>query len=432
MLQAKGFSEASIDAIEAQLAGAFSLEAAFNVFTIAAADREATGITDAILAGGNVLAHLGLSAAHVAEATDVILGRGTLEGAPHFAREHLPIFDTATPTGRSERFIRPFAHIDMLAAVQPFVSGSVSKTINMPATATIADVREAYLYAWNRGVKAVALYRDGSKLSQPLAGGISDLGGFAGGTAAFSSPVQIAEKIVYRYLARQRKLPNKRGGYTQKFKIGGQKFYLRTGEYADGSLGEIFLTANREGATMRALLNIIAVAVSLGLQHGVPLEEFVDAFTFTRFEPAGPVVDHDNLKMCTSFMDAFFRDLAFNYLGRVDLAQIRPEDVVQPLADADPVFAEEADGDGRFGVASRPNAAAVATTTGPPTNGHVNGVAHVLIAEVDEPVAERPSTEVAKIAGFTGETCTNCSSIRVVRTGACTTCLDCNSSSGCG
>ena len=138
--------------------------------------------------------------------------------------------------------------------------------------------------------------------------------------------MQIAEKIVYRYLARQRKLPNKRGGYTQKFKIGGQKFYMRTGEYADGSLGEIFLTANREGATMRALLNIIAVAVSLGLQHGVPLEEFVDAFTFTRFEPAGPVIDHDNLKMCTSFMDAFFRDLAFNYLGRVDLAQIRPEE----------------------------------------------------------------------------------------------------------
>jgi ribonucleoside-diphosphate reductase alpha chain len=438
VLHAKGLSAASLSAIETQLTGAFSLENAFNIMTIAKSDCEALGLSDEIFASGKVLAHLGFTATQVAEATDVILGRGTLEGAPHFREEHLPIFDTATPTGRSERYIRSLAHIDMLAAVQPFVSGSVSKTINMPATSTIADIREAYLYAWDRAVKAVALYRDGSKLSQPLAGGISDLGGFDTSAPAFAAPVQIAEKIVYRYLARQRKLPNKRGGYTQKFKIGGQKFYLRTGDYADGTLGEIFLTANREGATMRALLNNIAVAVSLGLQHGVPLEEFVDAFTFTRFEPAGPVVDHDHIKMCTSFMDAFFRDLAFNYLGRVDLAQIRPEDVVRPLADADDgVFGEEAEGDGRFGLASRTETAVPSPIVRPTSNGHSNGVAHSAHAAQSAGIAiaspaATSSSETAKAAGYTGETCTNCSSIRVVRTGACTSCLDCMTSSGCG
>src|SRR5271156_4159520 len=215
----------------------------------------------------------------------------------------------------------------MMAAAQPFISGAISKTINLPQDATIGDVKEAYRYSWERMTKAVALYRDGSKLSQPLAAS-QDIGSpdeeADMPTAAYTTPVQIAEKIVYRYIAKRRRMPDRRGGYTQKVVVGGHKVYLRTGQYDDGTIGEIFVDMHKEGAAFRSLMNNFAIAVSLGLQHGVPLEEYVDAFTFTRFEPNGPVVGHENIKMATSILDYIFRELAVSYLGRYDLAHVQP------------------------------------------------------------------------------------------------------------
>ncbi len=217
----------------------------------------------------------------------------------------------------------------MMAAAQPFVSGAISKTINLPQTASIAEVKEAYRYSWERMIKAVALYRDGSKLSQPLAASYDFGGGdedddIVATQQPFQQPLQIAEKIVYRYIAKRRRMPERRSGYTQKAIIGGHKVYLRTGEYENGQLGEIFIDMHKEGAAFRSLMNNFAIAVSLGLQHGVPLEEYVEAFTFTRFEPNGPVVGHENIKMATSLLDYIFRELAVSYLGRYDLAHVQP------------------------------------------------------------------------------------------------------------
>ena len=213
----------------------------------------------------------------------------------------------------------------------------------MPQTATIAEVKQAYRYAWERMIKAVALYRDGSKLSQPLAASY-DVGGPEEADiplTAYDSPVRVAERVVYRYIAKRRRMPDRRGGYTQKATVGGHKVYLHTGEYEDESLGEIFIDMHKEGAAFRSLMNNFAIAVSLGLQHGVPLEEYVDAFTFTRFEPNGPVVGHKNIKMATSILDYIFREPAVNYLGRYDLAQVQPSQSVDAMGPEPEYVAEE-------------------------------------------------------------------------------------------
>jgi ribonucleoside-diphosphate reductase alpha chain len=431
-LLATGLSQTSIDRIEAALSGSYTMSNAFTVQTITASDREALGITNEVAAKSEILSTLGFTRAQVNEAQDVILGRGTIEGAPHVRTEHLPIFDCATPVGRSDRYIRSLAHVDMLAAVQPFISGAISKTVNLPASATIEDVKNVYRYAWEHMVKAVAIYRDGSKLSQPLSGMVDDSTEMGENNSDFSSPLEVAERVVYRYIAQQRKLPSKRTGYTQKFIIGGMKFYLKTGDYPDGSCGEIFVDSHREGATLRALLNCFAMAVSLGLQHGVPLEEFVESFTFTRFEPSGVVQDHDNLKLCTSLIDAIFRDLGFNYLNRRDLVQIKPEEL-PPAVDQSLQIVRESESDGRYGSASR-------LAPAPSTNGHSNGVAHSHNGAA--PAASAPAAAIAiaglldvnsaKASGFTGECCQQCFGYRLVRRGTCSYCLDCNTAaSGC-
>src|SRR5438045_4054152 len=219
----------------------------------------------------------------------------------------------------------------MMAAAQPFISGALSKTINMAHDATIEDVKQAYLLSWQLMLKANALYRDGSKLSQPL-NSVADAPDLdaevpAAPEEAKPAPVRIAEKIVYRYLAHRRRLPDRRAGYTQKARIGNHKIYLRTGEYQDGTLGEIFIDMHKEGAAFRSMTNCFAIAISLGLQHGVPLEEFLDAFVFTRFEPNGVVSGNPHIKMTTSIIDYIFRELAITYLGRHDLAHVSPEDL---------------------------------------------------------------------------------------------------------
>ncbi len=333
-LRAKGFDDDAITRIEESLVGAFELPFVFNKFVLGEEFcKDKLGFTEAQLNDWSwslLRDGLGFTTQQIEEASAHICGRMTLEGAPYLKDEHLPVFDCATPCGKyGTRFIRPIAHIEMMAAAQPFVSGAISKTINLPQTASIGDVKEAYRYSWERMIKAVALYRDGSKLSQPLAGSY-DLGGDASideevpAPAPFQQPLQVAEKIVYRYIAKRRRMPERRSGYTQKAVIGGHKVYLRTGEYDNGQLGEIFIDMHKEGAAFRSLMNNFAIAVSLGLQHGVPLEEYVEAFTFTRFEPNGPVVGHQNIKMATSLLDYIFRELAVSYLGRYDLAHVQP------------------------------------------------------------------------------------------------------------
>ena len=262
----------------------------------------------------------------------------TVEGAPHLKPAHYPVFDCANPCGRTgKRYLSVESHIKMMAAAQPFISGAISKTINMPAEATVEDCKEAYLLSWKLALKANALYRDGSKLSQPLNSQlIADEDDEDDAIEAFlerpaaARAAGLAEKLVEKVVERivvmreREKLPDRRKGYTQKAVVGGHKVYLRTGEYDDGRIGEIFIDMHKEGAALRSLLNNFAIAVSLGLQYGVPLEEYVDAFTFTRFEPQGPVQGNDSIKYATSILDYVFRELAVSYLERFDLAHVDP------------------------------------------------------------------------------------------------------------
>ena len=264
----------------------------------------------------------------------------TVEGAPHLKAEHYPVFDCANPCGRTgKRYLSVESHIKMMAAAQPFISGAISKTINMPNEATVEDCKEAYLLSWKLALKANALYRDGSKLSQPLNSQLiadeddedETIEHFIERPAAARAAglaERVVEKIVERVtvLREREKLPDRRKGYTQKAVVGGHKVYLRTGEYDDGRIGEIFVDMHKEGAALRSLLNNFAIAISLGLQYGVPLEEYVDAFTFTRFEPQGPVQGNDSIKYATSILDYVFRELAVSYLERFDLAHVDPSE----------------------------------------------------------------------------------------------------------
>jgi ribonucleoside-diphosphate reductase alpha chain len=267
-----------------------------------------------------------------------VCGAMTVEGAPHLKAEHYPVFDCANPCGRhGKRYLSVESHIRMMAAAQSFISGAISKTINMPNDATVEDCKAAYLLSWKLGLKANALYRDGSKLSQPLQSQlIADdeedehlIEAFIEKPAAARASA-LAEKVVEKVVERivvmreRERMPDRRKGYTQKAVVGGHKVYLRTGEYDDGRLGEIFIDMHKEGAALRSLLNNFAIAVSLGLQYGVPLEEYVDAFTFTRFEPSGPVQGNDSIKYATSILDYVFRELAVSYLERFDLAHVDP------------------------------------------------------------------------------------------------------------
>ena len=265
----------------------------------------------------------------------------TLEGAPYLRQEHLSVFDCANPCGRiGKRYLSVESHIRMMAAAQPFITGAISKTINMPNDATVEDCKDAYMLSWRLGLKANALYRDGSKLSQPLSAQLIESDEeddeAVEALVQLSAPARaaaVAERIVERVVERiertreRERLPDRRKGYTQKAVVGGHKVYLRTGEYQDGRLGEIFINMHKEGAAFRSLMNNFAIAISLGLQYGVPLEEYVEAFTFVRFEPAGFVQGNDAIKNATSILDYIFRELAISYLGRNDLAHIAPDEI---------------------------------------------------------------------------------------------------------
>ena len=348
-LRRRGFTEKQIAAVEEGLGSAFDIRYVFNRFTLGDAFcRDVLGMSEEQLndVSFDLLAHMGFSREEIEAANVHVCGAMTLEGAPHLKEEHLPVFDCANACGRlGRRYLSVESHIRMMAAAQPFISGAISKTVNMPNDATVEDCLKAYELSWKLGLKANALYRDGSKLSQPLTAQVLEDDDEEAETAeefaeqvAMSQPAaqrteRVAEKIVEKVVEkvvevrRREKLPTRRKGYTQKAIVGGHKVYLRTGEYEDGRLGEIFIDMHKEGAAFRAMMNNFAIAVSLGLQYGVPLEEFVEAFTFTRFEPAGIVQGNDAIKQATSILDYIFRELAIAYLGRHDLAHVEPHDI---------------------------------------------------------------------------------------------------------
>jgi ribonucleotide reductase alpha subunit len=444
-LKAKGFTDEVLQRIEALLPGVFELQFAFNRWTIGDEFcRTKLGFTQEQLdaPGFDLLTALKFTREQIAQANAFVCGSMTIEGAPHLKKEHYPVFDCANKCGRiGQRFLSAESHIRMMAAAQPFISGAISKTINMPHDATVEDVKQAYLLSWQLMLKANALYRDGSKLSQPL-NSVSDASDLTAEeiTQAKAEPAKIAERIIYRYIAQRRRLPDRRAGYTQKARIGNHKIYLRTGEYEDGTLGEIFLDMHKEGAAFRSMTNCFAIAVSLGLQHGVPLEEYVDAFLFTRFEPNGIVQGNPYIKMSTSIIDYIFRELAITYLDRHDLAHVQPEDLRGDAIHRDedePEFESEQVVEERLvepTPAVRPFAPPRSEHLRPfgnggNGNGHgaKNGGTRTLVV----PSATEEKIRLARLKGYEGDPCPECGQLTLVRSGACCKCDTCGATSGC-
>lgn len=350
-LSEKGFIAEELKKLDTAVESAFEIGFVFNAYTLGEQCLQRLGFRpeEFFAPDFNLLEALGFSEEEIEAANDYVCGTMTVEGAPYLKEEHLPVFDCANKCGKKgQRYIHAHGHIRMMAATQPFISGAISKTINLPNEATVDEIKDCYRLSWELGIKACALYRDGSKLSQPLSNKsdkkrkkdeteekentleeqVVDLGRLTiqdlleeVNKRVQASPDTQLKRELSRIVERKQ-LPSKRSGFTYKAKVGGQPLFVRTGEYGDGTLGEIFLDMAKEGATMRSLMNSFAIAVSVGLQYGVPLEEFVDKFTFTRFEPSG-VVEHPNIKSATSVLDFIFRLLAYEYLDRSDLVHVQ-------------------------------------------------------------------------------------------------------------
>ena len=475
-----GFGQAEIDKIEAAVPSAFDIRFVFNQWTLGAEFCTGTlGIPAEKLndLSFDLLRHLGFGRAEIDAANDHVCGAMTLEGAPHLSEHHYPVFDCANRCGtRGARHLSVNSHITMMAAAQSFISGAISKTINMQNDASVEDCQKAYELSWTLGIKANALYRDGSKLSQPLAAALIEDDEAAeeimiAGSAQEKAAV-LAEKIVKKVIVKElikshrEKLPARRKGYTQKAIVGGHKVYLRTGEYEDGNLGEIFIDMHKEGAGFRAMMNNFAIAISVGLQYGVPLDEFVDAFTFTRFEPAGMVQGNDSIKNATSILDYIFRELAVSYLDRTDLAHVKPEgesfaDLGRGEEEGRRNFTEVSDGAAHRSLAVlrqisstgylrkrvpqelivlQGGAGAVALDSNDPV-----AVLQTLVPEETRPgrseAAANYSTTAAplkngacakaKMQGFEGDPCVDCGNYTLVRNGTCMKCNTCGGTSGC-
>lgn len=467
-LKSKGFTEEILEQIECQLPSAFDITFVFNKWILGEAFCKKTlGFSEEQLNDYHfsILKALGFSENEIEAANDYICGTMTVESAPHLKAEHYAVFDCANKCGKKgKRYILPQAHIQMMAAAQPFISGSISKTINLPEHASVANIKDSYFLSWQLGLKCNALYRDGSKLSQPLNTGIDDEAWeeeleereAIAADQEQAPEVRIAERIIHRYLAKRRRLPQRRQGYTQKATIGGHKLYLRTGEYPDGTLGEIFLDMHKEGAAFRSMMNCFAIAISLGLQHGVPLEEYVEAFVFTRFEPNGMVSGHDAIKMSTSIIDYIFRELAVTYLSRDDLAHIKQDDLqaselhsrkqVEPEFEHEEIVAErtldelalnrESKGNGsaqpeesHFMDVNLPTFASLASS--PSDSAQLSASSKAVSQDWSSQRPRENQLQEAKMKGYEGESCETCGQLTMVRNGSCLKCVSCGNTSGC-
>ncbi len=505
-LKARGFTDEIIAKIESGLATAFDIKFVFNKWTLGedflvnTLKVPSEKLSDPAF---DLFQHMGFSKKEVEAANNHVCGTMTVEGAPFLRSEHLAVFDCANPCGRiGKRYLSVESHIRMMAASQPFISGAISKTINMPNDATVEDCKESYMLSWRLALKANALYRDGSKLSQPLnsqlLGDTDDEQEDTAEALLASAPaahrvVALAEKLAARvheleaqleverengHMREREKLPGRRKGYTQKATVGGHKVYLRTGEYDDGRLGELFIDMHKEGAAFRSLMNNFAIAVSLGLQYGVPLEEYVEAFTFTRFEPAGLVQGNETIKNATSILDYIFRELAVSYLSRHDLAHVDPREIVGEtgLGSGDDATDAQLDLDLPESVTRvvskgfmRGNPLRIATRGGVhASHGDSGGTSVNAVARVSEglttyPMTEgatalKPDTEVmfqrtvvqeqkvtvkaragskadriaeARLKGYEGIACESCANFTMVRNGTCLKCDTCGNTSGC-
>ncbi len=472
-LAGHGFGPNELAKVDKALAAAFDIRFVFNQWTLGEEFcTQVLGIpTDKLNDPSfDLLKSLGFSRRDIEAANDHVCGTMTLEGAPHLRDAHLPVFDCANACGKKgKRYLSVNSHIHMMAAAQSFISGAISKTINMPNDATIEDCQKAYELSWSLGVKANALYRDGSKLSQPLAASLVEDDEEAQEILESGSQQEkatvLAEKIVEKIIIKEivkshrEKMPQRRKGYTQKAIVGGHKVYLRTGEYEDGKIGEIFIDMHKEGAGFRAMMNNFAIAVSVGLQYGVPLEEFVDAFTFTKFEPAGMVQGNETIKNATSILDYVFRELAVSYLDRTDLAHVQPEG-----ASFDTLGRGEEEGvrnvtelsetaatkslevlkqisstgylrnrlpqqlvvlQGGSGMAEE-----AALFKGAPMAANGGGVA-VAMSTTTVATANLDARTKAKMQGYEGEACGECGNYTLVRNGTCMKCNTCGGTSGC-
>jgi ribonucleoside-diphosphate reductase alpha chain len=456
-LSAKGFTEAKLAELEATLKSAFDIKFVFNKWTLGA--EFLTGVLKVPAEkledqNFNLLPHLGFSRGEIEAANVYVCGAMTIEGAPHLKLEHYGVFDCASPCGRAgKRYLSVESHIKMMAASQPFISGAISKTINMPNDSTIEDCKDAYMLSWRLGLKANALYRDGSKLSQPLSSQLIEDDDDEAEEAvevliASNAPARasaVAEKIVERIIERverrreRERLPDRRKGYTQKAVVGGHKVYLRTGEYVDGRLGEIFIDMHKEGAAFRSLMNNFAIAISVGLQYGVPLEEYVDAFTFTRFEPAGLVQGNDAIKNATSILDYIFRELAISYLGRNDLAHVDPSDIGHDVLG-------RGEAQGRAPQATAPGPTAKLVNRDLRLKSDKRTVTQGVAVTENDPVprlgfsvppswrtssATATKRQEARMKGYEGEACSECGNFTMVRNGTCLKCDSCGATTGC-
>jgi len=469
-LRREGFTDREIAIVEEQLPQAFDIRYVFNRWTLGDDFcKNVLKLSDEQLSSPtfDLLEALGFFVRDIEAANIYCCGAMTVEGAPHLKAEHLSVFDCASPCGRKgTRSLSVESHIRMMAAAQPFISGAISKTINMPNSATVEDCNAAYLLSWRLALKANALYRDGSKLSQPLnALSLGDepdeademLDAIVTEPQAVRTQVvteRIVERIVERIRADRERLPNRRKSYIQKAIVGGHKVYLHTGEYEDGRVGEIFIDMHKEGAAFRSLMNNFAIAISIGLQYGVPLEEFVEAFTFTRFDPSGPVEGNDAIKYATSILDYVFRELAVSYLGRNDLAHV---DISDNRFDAlgageDGSAGEEESGErapvveaqhyvsrgfvrqdtrGQFaliqgGQTTRAGAVASAFAGEQSEGGAALAVSQTSYAEVSG-----EASVVARLKGYEGDACGECGNFTLVRNGTCLKCVTCGSTTGC-
>jgi ribonucleoside-diphosphate reductase alpha chain len=452
-LISKGFTDKELSLVENSLKSAFDIKFVFNQFTFGEDFCKNTlGMTTEQMNdfSFNMLEFLGFTSEEIDAANIHVCGAMTLEGAPHLSKDHLPVFDCANVCGRiGKRSLSVDSHIKMMAAAQSFVSGAISKTINMPNNATIEDCSDAYMLSWQLGIKANALYRDGSKLSQPLNSALledddinEDEDNSTNEQDLTKRTSEVVEKIVERFIKAERdKLPHRRKGYTQKATVGGHKVYLRTGEYENGKIGEIFVDMHKEGAAFRSLMNNFAIAVSIGLQYGVPLEEFVEAFTFTRFEPQGIVTGNDTIKMSTSILDYIFRELAISYLDRNDLGHVVPDDLESSTTGSgqNQSFISEK-------VASRGfvrrelkvvSGGASNVTIMPTTSLLKETEVKVEISKEELRTNVNNNTRTisqeieAKIKGYEGEACGECGNFTLVRNGTCMKCNTCGGTSGC-
>jgi ribonucleoside-diphosphate reductase alpha chain len=487
-LRAKGLTDAVIAKLERALGSAFDIKFVFNKWTLGVDFLTGTLKIPAEKLeepGFDLLSHLGFSKIEIEAANTHICGAMTLEGAPHLKREHYSVFDCANPCGRTgKRYLSVESHIRMMAAAQPFISGAISKTINMPNDATVEDCKDAYMLSWRLALKANALYRDGSKLSQPLNSQLIESDDEEDDAVetlvALNAPARaaaVAERIVERVVERvervreREKLPNRRKSYIQKAVVGGHKVYLHTGEYEDGRLGEIFIDMHKEGAAFRSLMNNFAIAISLGLQYGVPLEEYVEAFTFTRFEPAGFVQGNDAIKNATSILDYIFRELAISYLGRHDLAHVAPEEIGPDVLGGG-VAQDKAPGGAGADVVSKglvrsktdrliivqggmrgSTSGAFALGGSSAHSGYYEGAtalkedySHKEEAAPDGATQGRAGVRLgfspaeasleekraeAKMKGYAGEACPECGNFSMVRSGTCLKCEVCGGTTGC-